>query len=176
MVTACSMMKCSHGVCECAGTRRTKRERERGRGTTLESHDCPDTAPRSQAASCLVRLQLPCTPRARSGEDLSPSPPGDGHEKIRDETHPRGNALILTEASRLRVGASLPGGEKNPVPLGPSAALVPLGGAASGRPRAPLARALITWGRGQDPVRARPEATKWGVGRAAGGLREAPWA
>ena len=131
-----------------AGPGRVERDRrrERGRGTTLESRDCPDGAPRSQAAGCLVRLQLPCTPHTKSGEDLSPSPPGDGHEQIRDETHSRGNALILTEDPRLRVGTSLPGGERGPAPLGPSAALVAPGGATSGRPRAPLARALITWG------------------------------
>ena len=100
-------------------------------------------------------------PSHQVGGDLSPSPPGDGHEKIRDEAHPWGNVFILTEGACHRAGAGLPGGGWSPAPLGLPAARVPIEASAPGCLRAPLADALTTWGGGRDPARTRPEAT-WG--------------
>ena len=64
-------------------SRERERERERERGTTLESR-LSGSAPRSQAAGCLIRLQLPCTPPAGTGGDPWSSPPGERYEQIRD--------------------------------------------------------------------------------------------
>ena len=151
----------------------TERERE-GPRLRVATVRIVRRAHRQPAAWSGSSCPAPLTPSR--GGTCRPPPLGMGTKKYGMKLTRGGMpSSSLKPPATESVPASL-GGKTNLAPLGPSAALVPLGGAVPGRPRASLARALVTWGRGQDPVRARPQATKWGVGRAAGGLREAPWA
>ena len=56
-------------------------------------------APRSQAAGCLIRLQLPLNPATRAGGGLRPPPPGERNEKVRDVT--QGGKRVLVIAARI---------------------------------------------------------------------------
>ena len=62
-------------------------------------------APRSRAAGCLVRLQLPQSPSTRAGGGRRPPPPGEGNEQIRDTTQRRRKILIVAEQIPVREGA-----------------------------------------------------------------------
>ena len=56
-------------------------------------------APRSQAAGCLIRLQLPPIPSTRAGGGQRPLPPGEGNEKVRDVA--QGGGKIITIAVQI---------------------------------------------------------------------------
>ena len=73
------------------------REGPRLRVTTVLSG-----APRPQAAGCLVRLQLPPSPSTRAGGGQRPPPPGEGNEKIRDDTQGGKKVLVLAPRAQSR--------------------------------------------------------------------------
>ena len=52
-------------------------------------------APRSQAAGCLIRLQLPPNPSTRARGGLRPPPPGERNEKVRDVTQGGKRVLVI---------------------------------------------------------------------------------
>ena len=56
-------------------------------------------APRSQAAGCLIRLQLPPSPSTRAGGAQRPPPPGERNEKVREVT--QGGKRVLAIAARV---------------------------------------------------------------------------
>ena len=67
-------------------------------------------APRSQAAGCLIRPQLPPIPSTRAGGGQWPPPPGEGNEKVRDVTQGgRRSSLSLCRSPHGRGSALFPG-------------------------------------------------------------------
>ena len=61
-------------------------------------------APRSQAAGCLIRLQLPLCPSTRAGGSQRPPPPREGDEKVRDGTQRGKKIIIVAEQIPARGG------------------------------------------------------------------------
>ena len=80
------------------GMPRGERERER-EGPRMRVTTVRFGAPRSQAAGCIIRLQLPPGPSTRAGGGQRAPPPGEGNEKVRDVT--QGGKKILTVAAQI---------------------------------------------------------------------------
>ena len=145
-------------------------------------------APRSQAAGCLIRLQLPPSPSTRAGGGQRPPPPGERNEKVRDVT--QGGKKMFTVAVQIPAregvrpvsGRAVPCGTALQAATGNPSSTVPSKIAATGTrtagartlglagrsPRGGSVELLGTAGMRPSPGRGSTSQPACGLGRAGG--------